>query len=108
MVELVIMIAVLAIVVMGWSKINNALDWTGNRISDTTDVLTDITKAGSIQTSRAVAISQDSLEDTLQMSLQKASKRQEERAKFESKLTDEQKKAVSAYEQKMAKILSRN
>ena len=105
MIEMILMIAVLAVAVMSWSKVSKAMDWAGVQIGNTTDMLEDVTKAGSLQTKRAVVISNNGLKDTIQESVQKSATRADEYEKFTSKLSTESKKKVTDYEKELEALL---
>ena len=107
MVELVIMIATLTVVIFAWSKISKSLDWAGARVGETGDMLSDLTVSGGIQTSRGVAISQDSLLDTLQDSKKKAAVRAKEYTQYTSKLSTDEKKAMAEHEKMLKELLKR-
>ena len=64
MLELVITVAVLSIVIMGWSKLSKALDWIGARFGSATDIIDHLSVSATKQTSRAVIISDTSLDTT--------------------------------------------
>lgn len=62
--ELILLIAVLAIVVMSWAKISKALDWTGSKIGKSGDVIDHVFDSATKQTARAVIISDEALDET--------------------------------------------
>ena len=107
MVELIIIIATLAIVIMAWAKINKALDWTGARIGETGDMLSDLTVSGSKQTARGVVISHGSLKDTIASEVKREVTRSQDMTKFQAKLTDEEKKVVKETEDYFGTLLNR-
>ncbi len=107
MVELVIVIATLAIVIMGWSKMSKALDWTGDRIGETTDMVSDLTVSAAKQTSRGVVISHDSLLDTVLESKEKDANRQKKEATFKSKLDKTSIANLKKHEDWLEKIVNR-
>ena len=107
MVEIITTIATLAIIILGWSYVKRAMEWTGNRIAETTDVITDVTKSASYQTARGTAISRDSLKDTILESRKKEAKRQEAEAKFLKDLTPEQLKAIKEEDKFLNSLLNR-
>lgn len=107
MVELIIIIATLAIVIMAWSKISKALDWTGARIGETGDMLSDLTVSGAKQTSRGVVISHGSLEDTIASEIKKKVTRSKDMTKFKAKLSEDEKKVVKETEDYFATLLAR-
>lgn len=107
MVELIIIIATLAIVIMAWSKINKALDWTGDRIGETGDMLSDLTVSGAKQTSRGVVISHGSLKDTIDEQIKKDVTRTRDMTKFKKGLSDDEIKEVKTSEDYYTSILAR-
>lgn len=107
MLELILAVATLAIIIMAWSRVSGALDWTGDRIGETSDMLSDLTVSGSKQTARGVIISHDSLMDTALESEKRESKRESERKAFNSKLDTEQKKSVEAHVKYLNKYINR-
>jgi len=107
MVEIVIAIGTLAVVIMAWSRVSKALDWTGDRIGETSDMISDLTVSGGKQTARGVLISHDSLRDTALDSAKKESKRVKERKDFMAKLDADQKKSVEGHEKFMDKYINR-
>jgi len=107
MIEMILMIAVLAVAIMSWSKISKAMDWTGRMVGQTADPIEDLLTAGGQQTARAVAISNDSLLETLAENKKKAAKRETESKKFLAGLDAEQKKAVEIVDKRFEKYLNR-
>ena len=107
MVELIIVIATMAIVIMGWSKVSKALDWTGDRIGETTDMISDLTKSASKQTSRGVVISHDSLLDTVLESKEKDANRQKKETDFKAGLDKPALTALKKHEDWLAAIVAR-
>lgn len=109
MVELVLTIAVLAIIIMGWSRIAKGLDWAGDRIGNIGDIVDDIAVAGAMQTARAVVISDGSLEETIHNENKRASERAKEVEDFERKLekNSTSSKAYEARKKRMEKYLNR-
>ena len=107
MTELIITIATLAIIIMGWGYMKRAMDWTGDRVAETTDMLSDVTSSGSYQTRRGVVISRDSLNETISETREKVAKRQKKEAKFMTGLDAEQLKAVAAEDKFMDGLLNR-
>ena len=93
---------------MAWSKVNKALDWTGARIGETGDMLSDLTVSGSKQTSRGVVISHDSLKDTIEESYEKDVNRTRKRTKFLEKLSKDELAGLKPHEDYLKKILERN
>ena len=109
MVELIIIIATLAIVTMAWAKINKALDWTGNEVAKTSKILSHVTEAGSEQTLRGVVISRNSLLDTMSEFKEKNATRIKKETAFKSKLKEpEEIKAYADGEDYLAKLLTRD
>ncbi len=109
MVELIIIIATLAIVIMAWSKVNNALDWTGKEIAKTSSVLSNVTEAGAEQTLRGVVISRGSLLNTMSDFKEQSANRIKKETSFKSKLTEKDEiKAYADGETYLAKLLARN
>ncbi len=102
-----IVVAMLAIVIMSWSKVSKAMDWSGKIIGQTADPIEDLLTAGGQQTGRAVAISNDSLLETLQENKKRAAKRETESKKFTAGLDTDQLKAVKAVEDRFKKYLDR-
>ena len=107
MMDLVIAIAVLAIIILGWGYMKRAMDWTGARVGDTTDLVSDLTKSASVQTGRGLAISRSSFKDTMLESIQNDAKRQEKKAKFLSGLNEAQLKTIKKEEDYLQAILNR-
>ena len=107
MLEIIVAIATLAIIIMAWSRVSSALDWTGDRIGETSDMISDLTVSGGKQTARGVLISHDSLRDTALDSSKKEGKRVQARKDFFSKLDADQKKSVEAHEKYMDKYINR-
>ena len=107
MVELIIVIATLAIVIIAWGKISKGIDWAGSMVGKTSDIIEDAAVAGSYQTARAVTISRDTLKDDILASNKKEASRQKERKEFEKNLTAEQKKAVEENNAALNKYLTR-
>ena len=108
MVELIIAVATLTVVIMAWSKINNALDWTGKEIAKTSSILSNVTEAGSEQTLRGVVISRDSLLNTMSDFKEKNANRIKKETAFKSKLKE--KDEIKAYDEGadyLAKLLTR-
>ncbi len=109
MVELIIIIATLAIVIMAWSKVNNALDWTGKEIAKTSSVLSNVTEAGAEQTLRGVVISRGSLLNTMSDFKEQNANRIKKETSFKSKLKEpEELKAYDEGADYLAKLLARN
>ena len=107
MVEMMIAIATLAIVIMGWSKVSKALDWTGDRVGETTDMISDLTVSAAKQTSRGVIISHDSLLDTAFESKEKDSNRKKKESAFKSKLDKTELANLKKHEDWLDSITSR-
>ena len=107
MVEMMIAIATLAIVIMGWSKVSKALDWTGDRIGETTDMISDLTVSAAKQTSRGVVISHDSLLDTVLESKEKDANRQKKEESFKKNLDETALKNLKKHEDWLEKIVTR-
>jgi len=107
MVELVVVIAVLAVIIMGWSKVSKALDWTGARVGETTDMISDLTVSAAKQTSRGVVISHDSLLDTVLDSKEKDANRQKKEKIFKEKLDKDQLKSLTVHEDWLKAIVDR-
>ena len=108
MVEIIIVVATLTIVIFTWAHINKALNWAGTQVGQTTDMLTDITKAGGVQTSRTVVVSQKSFLDTVHDAREAAIKREEATKKMVSKLDTEQKKSLETYDKELKDLLKRD
>lgn len=108
MVELIITIATLAILIMAWGRVSKGIDWTGARIGETGDMLSDLTVSGSKQTARGVIISDDTLQDTIQESVKKKQKRVKEQTAFLSKLSEDEKKAVTSHEAYVKNMIKRS
>ena len=100
-------VAILAIVIMAWGRISKGLDWTGDRIGETGDMLSDLTISGAKQTSRGVVISHGSLKDTVDGEIKKDVTRTREMTKFKKGLTAEEIKEVKTSEDYYASILAR-
>ena len=107
MADLIIAIGVIAIIILAWGKFNKAMDWTGDRIGDTTDLLKDLTESGTKQTARGLIISQDTLLDTAFESREKNAKRAKNRAAFESKLSENEKKSLETHDAWLDKLATR-
>lgn len=107
MVELIIVIATLAVVILAWGKVNKALDWSGERIGETGDMLSDLTVSGAKQTSRGVIISHDSLLDTVLESKEKDSNRQKKESSFKKKLDKDQLAGLKTHEDYLQTIINR-
>ena len=94
MIEMILLIAVLAVTIMAWGKISKSLSWAGNRIDETTDMLVDMTLSGRDQTARARLASRKTLEaDALDFEKAAAS-RAKVRKEFLAKLDKDQKAEV--------------
>ena len=100
-------IAVLAVIIMAWGRISKSLDWTGARIGETGDMLSDLTVSGSKQTARGVLISDGSLEDTFLDEEERAQKRIKRKTSFVNKLTDDEKKSSEANSKRMREMIKR-
>ncbi len=107
MIELIIAVATLAVIIMGWGYMKKSFDWVGARVGETTDMLSDVTNSGSYQTRRGVVISRDSLSETMSDTREKVAKRQVKEAKFMAGLSPEQLKAVAAEDKFMNALLNR-
>lgn len=107
MVEMLMAVAVLAIVIMAWAKVDKALDWTGKRVGETTDMLSDLTVAGAKQTARVTVISHDSLAETVSQSKQKAVNLRRKETEFKSGLKEDEIADLKEHEAYLDGILKR-
>ena len=109
MVELIMAIATLTVIIMGWSRLSKALDWAGDEISKTSTVISNVTEAGGEQTLRGVVLSRESLLKTMTEFKESESKRIAQETKYKAKLTtEEEKKAYSDSEKYLKDLLNRN
>ena len=107
MIDGIFIVLAMVIIVLAWNKFSKALDWVGERVGETSDILSDITVSGAKQTARGVVLSHDSLMDTIQDSVEKEANRQVRAEKFKEKLKDDQKKNLEAHESYLNKFKAR-
>ncbi len=98
MLELIALIITLATVIMAWSRITSSLDWVGNRVEETTDFISDATQSTTMQTARMKILSKDTLLDDALESRKKNVSRTKVETKFQSGLTDDEKKSMSTHD----------
>ena len=107
MIELVITIATLTVVIFAWSKISKSLDWTGARIGETTDMLSDLTLSGRDGTAQARLAMRSKLEDSAVDFEKKAAARAKTRKEFKDKLDKDQLAEVAKKEKFANQLLNR-
>ena len=105
--ENLLLVLVAVIIVLAWNRMSRGIDWIGDRVGETSDMLSDITLSGSKQTQRGVIISHDSLMDTAQDSVEKEANRQKQATKFKSSLKAEEIKALSEHEKFLENLMNR-
>lgn len=105
--EGILLVLVMVIVVLAWNRFAKGLDWIGDRVGETTDMLSDITISGAKQTQRGVIISNDSLLDTAAESKEKEVNRLKRRTQFTKGLKDDEREAFEKHEQYLKDLLSR-
>jgi len=106
--EFIIVLVALVLVIMLYGRIAKALDWTGSKIDQTSDILDDIIVGGTKQSARARITSDDTLHDTVLESIKAEAKRVKEKSKFKSSLSEAEKKAVESREKRLQKLLDRH
>lgn len=107
MMDSLVIVLAMVIVVLAWNRMSKGMDWVGERIGETGDMLSDITTSGAKQTSRGVVISHDSLMDTISESVEKDANRRKKATKFKKGLNEEEIKALKTHEDYLDKILKR-
>lgn len=104
MVEIILVVMALGVLLMYGSKLNKALDWTGDRIAQSGDIVDHLSSSAVKQTARAVIISNDSLDSTKLESLEKKKDYALKRKEFFSKLTKEETKQLDSHEEWLSKF----
>lgn len=107
MVESILLVLGAVIVVLAWNRLGKAMDWVGDRVGETTDMLSDITVSGAKQTARGVIISHDSLMDTAIDSKEKEVNRLKRETKFIEKLKEDEQAAYNKHGDYLSKFIDR-
>ena len=107
MLETIIIVAVIVIIIKAWSKIDQALNWTGARFGEATDVVSDVTRSASKQTARGVLISHGSLKETINLEKQADIERTRAMTKFTEKCTEDELKHIAKEDDLYNALLNR-
>ena len=103
MLDLIIAIAVITIVLMGWSHMTKALNWTGSKIGSAGEIIDHSIDSGVSQMARVAIISNDSKEDTKLDSLSKSAIRATKSTEFMTGLSETEVAAVKSHSEFLSK-----